>query len=188
MCGVICIKAVVDYYQPDLSELAPDPLTIFKDINARHGWDKTIGITHAAELAELQHLGLLSWRRDWENPQTEPQQLPQAGGYNGEQIRAVGRQWLAESNFQSKREKQRFTIINALKNQDPVIASMAPNFGQNSFQHQVVVMGWLCQRGHEKVLVMDPEKLPGENIYAVPADYFFDYFKQRAIFTTLVRT
>lgn len=185
MCGIICLKASLDHYAYRVGGDGPRPREIFEDIQEQHGWDSNIGITHAAEIAELQkdhHPRLVAWRRDWERPETEPQELPNHGGYNAEQLEAVNAQIASETGL-SPREQQRQAIIDSLMpgSENPVIASVGPGFSGNAAQHQVLVIGWSSRNGQEKVTVMDPE-LENRNIHDEPADRFFEFFKQRAIF------
>ena len=178
MCGVICTKAVMDFYAQD----SPAP-GIEELLNAVHDVNglKADGIQHAVEVNLLQDQGLLAWRRNWVAPTADPQWLVDNEGYGGDQVLAIQAQLANEQLGRTLAEQELISIQTSLNVHRPVIASMAANFGGNTGDHQVVLVGMSQDDG--QILIMDPEWQPGSEIRVETIARFLEYFNHRAIFT-----
>jgi len=181
MCGLICVKAIIDHYNNKSGFDIPHISTLLAMVDSAHDI-KPNGISHAVEVDILKAHNLIAWRRNWEAPSTDSSWLVDNEHYTDEQLRAINTQQLQELAFDSLRERQLLSIDEALNNENPVIASMKAGFGGNSGDHQVVIVGREHSEEGEAFVIMDPEHIPGSTLHIEPLERFFKYFNNRAIF------
>lgn len=181
MCGIVCVKAVADYYAERVGGAAPAPTELADEVRRMGGWGE-VGISHAAEVNLLKAQGLLAWRRNWDAPDSDPQWLVDHEGYDPAQVAAVRLQQAAEDAVTTKPERELLAITEALTAQNPVIASVRAGYGGNQASHQVVIIGRQRDVAGDSLLVMDPERATGTNVLKDRTDHFLAYFNNRAIF------
>jgi hypothetical protein len=181
MCGVVCVKAVLDYYAQKNSTALTNMTTLLNIIN-RVGGTKINGISHAVEVDIFKNHGLVSWRRNWNAPSANTQWLVENENYSNEQLTAVDIQQLAELAFDSKRERELASINAALIDESPVVASVKSGFGGNAADHQIVIVDRRATATSDDFIIMDPEQTPGSSLRTESVQRFFEYFNDRAIF------
>ncbi len=179
MCGVICTKAVIDFYAQ--GSPTPNIQELLQTVHDVRGFGEN-GVLHSAEVNLLQSQGLLAWRRNWVAPTADPQWLVENEGYGHDQVAAIQAQLANEHLGTTLAERELISIQTALNVHRPVIASMAPNFGGNSSDHQVVLVGMSQDDG--QILIMDPEWQPGSEIRVETIARFLEYFNHKAVFTS----
>lgn len=184
MCGLTCTKAVIDHYS-ELTGVASLPMNEIVTIINDADDEKINGTSHAVEVEILKSQGLVSWRRNWDAPSTDIQWLIENERYSREQVDAISEQQLQELIFDSKHERELASISAALEEGTPVIASVAPGFGGNKADHQIVLLAREITPVGDSLIIMDPEKVPGSSLQVEPVERFLEYFNDRAIFTKL---
>lgn len=177
MCGIVCIKAMIDFYSPDgQTPTVHELITVVNDSSDQ----KPNGISHAVEVNLLKSQGLLAWRRNWEAPTADPAWLVENEEYDSEQVEAIKHQLEDESLSRDINEAGLIAIRNSLADRNPVIASVRAHFGGNQADHQVVITE--MSKDGQSIVIMDPEKQPGFELRTEATDRFLEYFNHKAIF------
>jgi len=181
MCGIVCTKAVLDFYSPD--GLSPSIHEIVAQV--KQGNDqKPNGISHAVEVNVLKSQGLVAWRRNWEAPSSDPSWLVENESYDTEQVDAIKQQLAAEGSSEDVLSASLMSIKESLANNNPVIASVRPYFGDNAADHQIVITE--ISKDGQYIVVMDPIQQPGTEIRTETTERFARYFNRKAIFSRQV--
>jgi hypothetical protein len=184
MCGLTCVKAVIDYYGEQTGVRAPSMPSLLETMARKQ--DSVIqGMNHAVEVDMLKAQGLIAWRRNWDAPSSDVQWLVAHEGYSPEQETAVKIQQDSEQAYATLEERQQASLFKAIESGNPVIASVKPGFGKNHADHQVVLVGVDRNDTGDTFTIMDPEHAPGSNLNTETVERFFIYFNNRAIFMEL---
>jgi hypothetical protein len=155
MCGIVCTKALLDYYSWKKKKPAVAMSSLIETLNESKSRVSN-GIKHSVEVDVL----------------------------SSQQVDKISYQQQAEHTMPSKETQELYSIAVSLQNDNPVIASVRAGFGGNKGDHQIVIIGSEEENGATYYKVMDPERPTGTTIHAVPVDHFFEYFNNRAIFAT----
>jgi hypothetical protein len=183
MCGIVCTKALLDYYSRKKKKPAVAMSSLIETLNESKSRVSN-GIKHSVEVDVLSSQGLIAWRRNWNAPSNDVQWLIDNEQYTQQQVDKISYQQQAEHTMPSKETQELYSIAVSLQNDNPVIASVRAGFGGNKGDHQIVIIGSEEENGATYYKVMDPERPAGTTIHAVPVDHFFEYFNNRAIFAT----
>lgn len=182
MCGLVCLKSVIDYYSDQSGIESPDMDTLVRTVKEAND-PKENGTSHAVQVDILKSQGLVAWRRNWDAPSSDTKWLVKNERYLSEQISAIDKQTSYEYRLSTLREQMLVSITNSLAEGNPVIASVQAGFDSNRADHQIVITGKTTTEQGEDFVIMDPIRSPGSSLHTVTVDQFFDYFNNRAIFT-----
>jgi hypothetical protein len=183
MCGIVCTKALLDYYGRKQKKPVPAMSSLLETLNKSNA-QASNGIKHSVEVDILSKQGLIAWRRNWNAPSTDVQWLVDNEQYTKTQVDQISSQQQPEQLMPSQQTKELFTIAVSLQNENPVIASVKAGFGGNNADHQIVIIGSEEENGVTYYKVMDPERPAGSTIHSVSVERFLKYFNNRAIFAT----
>jgi hypothetical protein len=183
MCGIVCTKALLDYYGRKQKKPVPAMSSLLETLNNSNA-QASNGIKHSVEVDILSKQGLVAWRRNWNAPSTDVQWLVDNEQYTKTQVDQISSQQQPEQLMPSQQTKELFTIAVSLQNENPVIASVKAGFGGNNADHQIVIISSEEENGVTYYKVMDPERPVGSTIHSVPVERFLEYFNNRAIFAT----
>lgn len=182
ICAIACMKMLIDYLPPekDKSIKLSEIRSWLIDNNGRNEDGNWI---HSAQVKYLKEIGYTAWRRNWSVEQ-KPQWFLDNEGYSNTQYDNVVSQINAEEKFDSFNERVKHSLINAFKNNTPVITSVKLGFDSNGHNHQIVLSGYKRDSNGEYFYINDPMNDPDTSkaLELIEVEKFFKYFNHIAVF------
>ncbi len=182
ICAIACMKMVIDYVTPEKADISLHK--VFKEMQESGAQDSKLDWKHADQVNYFKKLGLVAWRRNWLAPNPDPKWFADNEGYNNEQLVVVSGQMLDEMTTGGYLQQALHSIKESLKQDTPVIVSVAADFSENPANHQIVINGFGNDTKEEWLYYVDPILSPEkhQDRQKVSLEHFLKYFNCRAIF------